>query len=142
MYVACLHEMGEVWREGKMPHQTGMARGGSNAAVHSTLMTEYSLPKMTPCFILEQGNVWPEDMEAYPLWCRAACARRFSLIDRERETFAFLAKGRSVPVIAEQLGVSQNTVRFHCKNIYEKCGVHFKQELLSLMEEDAEERRG
>ena len=45
--------MGEVWREGKMPHQTGMARGGSNAVVHSTLMNEYGLPKMTPRFILD-----------------------------------------------------------------------------------------
>ena len=69
-------------------------------------------------------------------------AQKFALTDREREIFSFLAKGRSVPVIAEQLGVSQNTVRFHCKNIYEKCGVHSKQELLSLMEEEAEGRQG
>ncbi len=69
-------------------------------------------------------------------------AQRFALTDREREVFSFLAKGRSVPVIAEQLGVSQNTVRFHCKNIYEKCGVHSKQELLSLMEERVERRQG
>ncbi len=44
--------------------------------------------------------------------------------------------------MAEQLGVSQNTVRFHCKNIYEKCGVHSKQELLPMLEEGAEEGRG
>ena len=64
--------------------------------------------------------------------------RRFGesvgLTSREVEVLVPLFKGRTVPLIAEELGVTQNTVRFHCKNVYEKLGVHSKQELIALVE--------
>jgi LuxR family transcriptional regulator, maltose regulon positive regulatory protein len=43
---------------------------------------------------------------------------------REKEILPYLAKGFSYGSIADQLNVSQNTVRFHIKNIYEKFQVN------------------
>lgn len=45
------------------------------------------------------------------------------LTEREREVLAHLAQGRTNQEIADALTVSENTVRFHLKNIYEKLGV-------------------
>jgi DNA-binding NarL/FixJ family response regulator len=45
------------------------------------------------------------------------------LTEREWEVLAHLAQGRTNQEIAETLSVSENTVRFHLKNIYEKLGV-------------------
>lgn len=63
------------------------------------------------------------------------------LTSREAEILALLFKGHSVPVIAADLGVTQNTVRFHCKNLYEKLGVHSKQELIALVERRMDARQ-
>ena len=56
----------------------------------------------------------------------------YRLSDRELEIVELLARGRSVPAIAKMLCISENTVRTHTKHIYEKAGVHTKQELLDL----------
>ena len=53
---------------------------------------------------------------------------------REGDVFALIARGRSVPYIAETLVISENTVRSHTRRIYDKLGVHSKQELLDLVE--------
>ncbi len=61
-------------------------------------------------------------------------ASRFFLTGRERETLELLLAGRSVPYIAEQQCVSQNTVKTHVRHIYVKLDVHSRQELLDLLE--------
>lgn len=53
---------------------------------------------------------------------------------RESEVLGYLAKGRSQPYIREELVLSKNTVATHVKHIYQKLGVHSKQELLDLFE--------
>lgn len=53
---------------------------------------------------------------------------------RETDVFALVARGRSVPYVAETLVLSENTVRSHVRRIYNKLGVHSKQELLDLVE--------
>jgi DNA-binding NarL/FixJ family response regulator len=45
------------------------------------------------------------------------------LSPREMEVLEFAARGKTNPEIAEELNVSENTVRFHMKNIFEKLGV-------------------
>lgn len=64
--------------------------------------------------------------------------KSFGLTDREMEVALLYAKGRSAVYIAEELQISPHTVRSHMARIYEKCLVHSRQELLSLLEE----RRG
>lgn len=45
------------------------------------------------------------------------------LTERERTLLSALAKGWSNQQIAEQLGISRNTVKYHLKNLYDKLGV-------------------
>ncbi len=53
---------------------------------------------------------------------------------REQEVMLLLAKGRNNPFIVEQLNISSNTLKTHLRNLYQKCGVANRQELLSLIE--------
>lgn len=52
---------------------------------------------------------------------------------RERDVLALLVAGNTYKKVAELLGVSENTVQYHSKNIYRKLGVHTKQELVDLV---------
>nr|WP_237563980.1 LuxR C-terminal-related transcriptional regulator [Adlercreutzia caecimuris] len=67
----------------------------------------------------------------------AEVARRYRLTSREQEILDLYARGRSAVFIAEQLSISPATVRSHVKHIYEKCLVHSRQELLSLIDGQA-----
>lgn len=65
--------------------------------------------------------------------CQAA-QRQFGLTSREAEVMELIARGRSVAVIAEQLFISENTVRTHSKHIYTKLDIHSKNELAHLLD--------
>ncbi len=65
-----------------------------------------------------------------------AVAFEHHLSRRETDVFALIARGRSVPYTAQALVLSENTVRSHVRRIYNKLGVHSKQELLNLVEHD------
>ena len=47
-----------------------------------------------------------------------------TLTPRERDLLASLSEGRTNAQIADQLGITLNTVKFHLKNLYEKLGVN------------------
>lgn len=51
-----------------------------------------------------------------------------NLTSREREVLDQLCKGKSYKMIADTLSVSQDTVRYHIKNIYKKLQVNSKSE--------------
>ena len=42
---------------------------------------------------------------------------------RERDVLIFLVEGMSYRQISERLYVSQNTIKYHVKNVYSKLGV-------------------
>lgn len=66
----------------------------------------------------------------------AACERvgaARGLSAREVEVMRMICKGRSKRYIAEQLMVSENTVKFHARLVYQKLDVHSRQELMSLV---------
>ncbi len=65
-------------------------------------------------------------------WSEKA-ARAYGLTPRERQILFLLLRGDDGPAIAEELGLSDNTVRSHKKRLYRKLDVHSKQELLELM---------
>jgi DNA-binding NarL/FixJ family response regulator len=52
------------------------------------------------------------------------------LTQREEEVLALLAKGYITKEIADQLGISFDTVRFHLKHIYQKLHVRSRSEAL------------
>lgn len=62
-------------------------------------------------------------------------ADRYGLSAREREIANLVLLGRNVPAIADLLVISQSTVQTHVKHIYEKTGVHSRQELVDLRDE-------
>lgn len=66
---------------------------------------------------------------------QAALVRQhYRLSARETEVMELIARGNTVARIAEQLIVSENTIRTHSKRIYAKLDIHKKQELVDLLE--------
>ena len=65
---------------------------------------------------------------------------RFDLTPREREILGYLARGRTAKFIAEELVISENTAWAHIKRVYAKTGVHSKQELMSVVEQQGRSR--
>ena len=64
-----------------------------------------------------------------------AIARDYGLTNREFDVLVRLAHGRSGAYIAEELTLSENTVKGHTKRLYAKLGVHNRQELINLAEQ-------
>ena len=65
-------------------------------------------------------------------------AQAYRLSDREEEILALLALGRSRSQIKEELYLSLGTVNTHISHLYQKLGVHGKDELLTYFEEHDE----
>ena len=61
--------------------------------------------------------------------------RAASLTAREREVVRMIAAGLRNRDIGERLSISENTVKVHLHNIYEKLGVEGRMELLLLAQE-------
>lgn len=61
-------------------------------------------------------------------------ARTYGLSNRQREVLGMLAKGRNADYITEKLVISSHTAKAHIYNIYQKTGVHSRQELMDLVE--------
>lgn len=61
---------------------------------------------------------------------------RYGLTQRESEILEMLVRGRSVNYIKDDLVISVSTAKTHVNNIYKKCGIHSKQELISLFEKE------
>ena len=57
-------------------------------------------------------------------------AKRFHLTDRELEVLVLVAGGQTMGQIAQELFISQSTVKFHITNILAKLGVETRSEAL------------
>lgn len=62
-------------------------------------------------------------------------ASLYGLSEREVEVMGYLSKGRGVSFTAEQLRLSQNTVKAYAKSLYKKLDVHSREELIDLVDE-------
>ncbi|MDW7671378.1 MAG: LuxR C-terminal-related transcriptional regulator [Bacillota bacterium] len=58
---------------------------------------------------------------------------KHQLTDREMEIIALLNRGYTYRAIAETLGITENTIKFHAKNIYQKLQVNNKMELIKVI---------
>jgi DNA-binding CsgD family transcriptional regulator len=58
-----------------------------------------------------------------------------SLTAREQEVLYFLACGRTVPYICEELHIAQGTAKHHVSNIYRKVGVYDRQSLHDVIDQ-------
>ncbi len=61
----------------------------------------------------------------------AQASRKYALTEREAQVMRLICLGRSKRYIAEELCLSEDTVRYHTKQFYRKLDVHSRQELLS-----------
>jgi DNA-binding CsgD family transcriptional regulator len=89
----------------------------------------------------ENPDATPEDidrelMKGKRVW-KMRCdrvAQHYDLSSRQIEVFRLLAKGRNAEYITEELVISPHTTKAHIYSIYQKLGVHSRQELISLIE--------
>ena len=98
--------------------------GEERACEESVGVSAQNIPK-------ETGTLQPnaEQPESF--------ASRYGLTPREAQALACLLKGHSQQRIQEELGISKGTASFHIQNVYAKCGVHSRQELIDLHEQES-----
>lgn len=77
---------------------------------------------------------WHNDLET----SASSLARRFDLTEAEQGVFLYLARGYALKQIALELHISESTAKYHRRNIYQKCGVTSRQELINLVEDAVE----
>lgn len=135
-----LPRIGLFWLSEEALGSIAPAEGGYKAAVLVMLLPillaimAYSLIKMPPGLRPPFSPMKPPD-DASPNVAdardaHAKLAQDWGLTLREAQVLEYLCAGRSRGYIAETLYISENTVKFHTKNIYRKLGVSSKQELL------------
>ncbi len=90
----------------------------SEVADGETALEEDSLPKR---------DSWDERC--------AQVAECYGLSPRQSEVLNLLSKGRNTVYIQEKLVISHYTAKAHIYNIYQKMGIHSRQELLTLIEQ-------
>jgi DNA-binding CsgD family transcriptional regulator len=64
----------------------------------------------------------------------ARLAKRYLLSSREEEILRLLARGKTAQSIADEKSISFNTAKTHIAHIYQKMGIHTRQELINLIE--------
>lgn len=79
--------------------------------------------------LVEHGAEGPTREEA-----AADFAEARSLSRREAEVASFLLAGRTTSFAAEKLFIAESTVRAHVHNIYRKCDVHSRMELMDAFD--------
>ena len=84
----------------------------------------------------------PNNSNEPPELKAARVARSYELTPREEDLLEQLLRGKSVPGIAQDLSLSVNTVRSHVAHIYQKTGVHSKDELIVLADQAASSNLG
>ncbi len=92
--------------------------------------------------MLAQGNNGEERVSGSLGAGSAASLRAFAathgLSTREEEILRHLSTGRTLPSIATETHLSYNTVKTHVSHIYQKVGVHTRDELLDVLNSNIE----
>ncbi|MDR0350548.1 MAG: LuxR family transcriptional regulator, partial [Coriobacteriales bacterium] len=76
----------------------------------------------------------PDLLDNMTKQCRAV-GELHSLSERECDILTLLVRGKSANTIAEMSFISYNTVKTHIAHIYQKLGVHGKEEAIQLVED-------
>lgn len=63
-------------------------------------------------------------------------SKRAELSGRQHEVFELIAKGKLRKEIAQELHLSEETVKVHIRGVYTKLGVHKKAEIFALIESE------
>jgi DNA-binding CsgD family transcriptional regulator len=80
----------------------------------------------------------PEESQPFKtgIWRRRirALSAEYGLSPKETEVLFLLAKGRNAEYIQNELVVSRHTAKAHIYHIYQKTGVHSRQDLINMLE--------
>jgi DNA-binding NarL/FixJ family response regulator len=84
---------------------------------------------------MERSAAWSAQQKKH-YWQRRCLvvADDADLSQRQTEVLLLLAKGRNSRYIEHELNISSSTAKTHIYNIYQKVGVHTRQELISRIE--------
>jgi DNA-binding CsgD family transcriptional regulator len=88
-------------------------------------------------FVYRESDIAETTMEGRAGAFGEKCAQvswRYNLTERESEILVHLARGRDATWIQEELCLSHSTVSTHRQHIYEKLGVHSRQDLIDMVE--------
>ena len=85
---------------------------------------------------LETETPEQNDAESIHELAMERIAAQYGLTERERETASYIAKGYTTRRVAEELVVATSTVQSHSKSIYRKMGIHRKDELIQIVNEE------
>lgn len=80
-------------------------------------------PQAVSCPLMPLGNACREIADIY------------GLSKREEEILGHFARGKSHAAIAGELHIGSATVKTHSSNIYQKLGIHSRDELITLVEQ-------
>ena len=72
----------------------------------------------------------------------AEVSRVYALSEREGEILAHLACGKTAKTIAADTYITYNTVKTHISHIYQKTGVHTREELVALVVRQGDREEG
>jgi DNA-binding NarL/FixJ family response regulator len=96
------------------------------------LKTESPTQTVEAILQVAQGRlVFPRTAQRWMTHYRSPAGSGPDLSQREQEVLEKLARGLPNAEIAAELTVSENTIRFHLKNIYEKLGVTNRTEAVA-----------
>lgn len=99
-----------------------------------------STKKGTMVDIIEEmtlsAKIPSQSQEKQPHWHNRIedISETYGLTARQQQVFTYLARGRNAQFIADELYISLPTAKSHIYNIYNKLGVHSRQELLNLID--------
>ena len=69
-------------------------------------------------------------------------AGQIGLSPRQTEVLVLLSRGHNTKYIEEQLVISNHTAKSHIYHIYQKAGVHSKQEIIEMLERIGSDDQG
>lgn len=114
---------------GEMPFAVASCAGLATMFAYLFLFTEGDFVKLSR--IAKQADRFEDTCHAL--------AVRFKLSKRESEILPLALRGRTGERIAAELFIAKSTVDTHIRRIYGKCGVHSRQELIDLGEQQTQD---
>jgi len=112
-----------------------LVEGALKAGAMSYLLKNVSAEELVTAVrgvVTGQSRLSPEAAQVLIDEVKNPLARTFELTERERDILALLTKGLPNTAIAEQLHVSNSTVKFHVSNILSKLGVATRTEAVAM----------
>ncbi|MGO8734298.1 MAG: response regulator transcription factor [Terriglobia bacterium] len=80
------------------------------------------------------GHVWlpPDVLEHFARLALQAAEKKLPLTLRETDIVRLMGEGLSNKEIANRLGVTERTVKFHASNVFAKLGVHDRNSAIEI----------